>query len=138
MSLEQASKFGTIDDVVNMLQLQGALFYFVLPCLITLLIIYVIRAIKRKTAHRAARKDGVADRKDGVTDSKDGVTDRKDGVDDRKKQTTPVNNIKHKVSKPFSSTDIMLKQLDNIDEPIIKSKYSNLAINFDTQGRSIK
>lgn len=131
MSLEQASKFGTIDDVVNMLQLQGALFYFVLPCLITLLIIYVVRAIKRKTAHRAARKDGVAYRKDGVTD-------RKDGVDDRKKQTTPVNNIKHKVSKPFSSTDIMLKQLDNIDEPIIKSDYSNLAINFDKQGRSIK
>ena len=124
MSLEQASKFGTIDDVVNMLQLQGALFYFVLPCLITLLIIYVVRAIKRKTAHRAARKDGVAD--------------RKDGVEHKKKQTTHANNIKHKESKPFSSTDTMMKQLDKMDEPIIKSDYSNLAINFDKQGRSIK
>ena len=121
MSLEQASKFGTIDDVVNMLQLQGALFYFVLPCLITLLIIYVARAIKRKTARKTTRK-----------------ADRKSDRADKKKQTTPVKNIKHKVSKPFSSEDVMMKQLDNLDEPIIKSEYSNLAINFDKQGRSIK
>lgn len=121
MSLEQASKFGTIDDVVNMLQLQGVLFYFVLPCLCALLSIYVIRAIKRKTARKTTRK-----------------ADRKSDRADKKKQTTPVKNIKHKVSKPFSSTDSMLKQLDNIDEPIIKSEYSNLAINFDKQGRSIK
>ena len=121
MSLEQASKFGTIDDVVNMLQLQGALFYFVLPCLCALLIIYVIRAIKRKKARKTTIK-----------------ADRKSDRAYKKKQTTPVKNIKHKDSKPFSSTDVMLKQLDNLDEPIIKSEYSNLAINFDKQGRSIK
>jgi hypothetical protein len=121
MSLEQASKFGTIDDVVNMLQLQGVLFYFVLPCLCALLSIYVIREIKRKTARKTTRK-----------------ADRKSDRADKKKQTTTVKNIKHKVSKPFSSADVMMKQLDNLDEPIIKSGYSNLAINFDKQGRSIK
>ena len=121
MSLEQASKFGTIDDVVNMLQLQGVLFYFVLPCLITLLIVYVIRAIKRKTARKTTRK-----------------ADRKSDRADKKKQNVSAKDIKHKVSKPFSSTDIMLKQLDNLEEPIIKSEYSNLAINFDKQGRGIK
>lgn len=123
MSLEQASKFGTIDDVVNMLQLQGVLFYFVLPCLCVLLSIYVIRAIKRKTARKT---------------NKCAKTDRKLDTEHKKKQTTPVKNIKHKVSKPFSSADVMMKQLDNLDEPIIKSEYSNLAINFDKQGRSIK
>lgn len=128
MSIEQASKFGTIDDVVNMLQLQGALFYFVLPCLITLLIIYVVRAIKRKTARKTT----------GETAGKEGVADRKINTAHKKKQITSVNNIKHKDSKPFSSTDSMLKQLDDIDEPIIKSEYSNLAINFDKQGISIK
>ena len=130
MSLEQASKFGTIDDVVNMLQLQGVLFYFVLPCLCVLLSIYVIRAIKRKTA-RKTNKCAKADRKDAVAD-------RKIDTEHKKKQNVSVNYIKHKVSKPFSSADVMMKQLDNLDEPIIKSEYSNLAINFDKQGRGIK
>ena len=102
-----------------------------------MLITYAIRAIKRKTA-RKAHKCGLANGKGHRAEAKEDVTDRKIDTAHKKNQATPVSNIKHKDSKPFSSADVMMKQLDSIEEPIIKSEYSNLAINFDKQGRSIK
>ena len=45
MGIEQASNLGSVDDVVNMIQVFGILTYFVLPLILALLVIYIARYI---------------------------------------------------------------------------------------------
>lgn len=125
MGLEQASNFGTVQDVANMLQLQGAIFYFVLPFIGALLVIYFIRYLKKKADRKADLKIEQANAK-------------KQEKQVQKKQQTIANQRRHKPSRPFQTKEVMLHQLDDIEEPLIKSDYNNLTINFDKRGKIIK
>ncbi len=131
MGLEQASDVGSIQDVTNMLQLQGALFYFVLPFISTLLIIYFVRYLKKRADRKTDLKIEQANAKE-----KEKQLGKNQQEVIKKQQITKTK--RHKPSRPFPSNEYMMHLLDDIDEPLIKSDYNNLTINFDKNGRIIK
>ena len=124
MGIEQASDVGTIQDVANMLQLQGALFYFVLPFISVLLIIYFVRYLKKRADKKTDLKIEQANAKE-----KDKQLEKRQQEVIRKQQIN--NRRRHKPSRPFHNTEYMMNLLNDIDD-------SNLAINFDKNGRIIK
>lgn len=122
MNLQQASNLGTVDDVANMLNLQFAAFYFLIPLITLCIFAFAFRWRKIKRKQKKEEKER-----------------------QRKLKEQQEKQIKHqkemqkkKVDSIFGSTEKMMQQLDDISEPLVKSDYNNLTINFDKNGKMIK
>lgn len=132
MGIEQASNLGSIDDVVNMIQVFGIITYFVLPFILALLIIYIGRYIKKRSDKKKAAK---LEKEKQLEIEKQAKKIQKEQIE---KQKIIIKNNRIKANKIFNDKEYMLRQLDDIKEPTIKSEYRNLAINFDKNGKMIK
>lgn len=110
MSLDNASNLGTTDDIVNYIEIFIFLIKLISPLLVILILIGIIRYIKKTI---------------------DKYKTRKELIDKKKK------DIEEQRNKIFKSDEEMLKRLDNISEPLDKSKYSKLDITFNTNGKAI-
>lgn len=132
MGIEQASNLGSIDDVVNMIQVFGIITYFVLPFILALLIIYIGRYIKKRSDKKKAAK---LEKEKQLEIEKQAKKIQKEQIE---KQKIIIKNNRIKANKIFNDKEYMLRQLDDVKEPTIKSEYRNLAINFDKNGKMIK
>lgn len=132
MGIEQASYLGSIDDVANMVQVFGILTYFVMPFILVLLIVYFVRYMKKRSAKKKAAK---LEKEKQLEIEKQAKKIQKEQIE---KQKVIIKNNRIKANKIFNDKEYMLRQLDDIKEPAIKSEYRNLAINFDKNGKMIK
>lgn len=129
MGIEQASNLGSIDDITNMIQVFGVITYFVLPFILALLIIYIARYIKKRSDKKKAAK---LEKEKQLEIEKQAKKIQKEQIEKQK------IIIKNKANKIFNDKEYMLRQLDDVKEPTIKSEYRNLTINFDKNGKMIK
>lgn len=129
MGIEQASNLGSIDDIANMIQVFGIITYFVLPFILAILIIYIARYIKKRSDKKKAAK---LEKEKQLEIEKQAKKIQKEQIEKQK------IIIKNKANKIFNDKEYMLRQLDDVKEPTIKSEYRNLAINFDKNGKMIK
>lgn len=132
MGIEQASNLGSIADIANMIQVFGIITYFVLPFILVLLIVYFVRYMKKRSDKKKAAK---LEKEKQLEIEKQAKKIQKEQIE---KQKVIIKNNRIKANKIFNDKEYMLRQLDDIKEPTIKSEYRNLAINFDKNGKMIK
>lgn len=151
MGLQQASKVGSISDIIDIILFQGTLFYFLLPLIGIALAIYLLRSIKKHIDKKEDEKIDAANRNNKSNQNNKVQLNKQNNnikqnltkvnltkASNRNSNTINLTRVKHKSSRPLGTTETMLKKLDNIEEPIVKSEYRNLAINFDKNGKIIK
>lgn len=125
MKLDEASRFGDIQDVINNVQLFGILIKIVFPIIAILVSIEIIKMIKRAIKRKMQRDEL-----------------KKQQKKEKEKQQKKLNSIKKKekqrIDKLYKDNDFLMKQLEGTHEPLDKSAYRDLDITFDKNGKAIR
>lgn len=116
-------------DVFEQFSLFYTIIKYIWPVIVVLALIPITRYVLKRIKIRAQEKEAERLRK-------------KQQEEIRKKQQSQINrqmqNRKKEINKFYKNNDMMLKQLDNIEEPVDKSKYRDLNMYFDETGKAKK
>lgn len=128
----EAANVGSVGDVANMVQVFGICMYFVAPLIIGLLVVYFIRYLNKRAKRR---EDQRLEKINANKEQKEHNKIEKQKIDKNRHIQT---QKQQRINRFFNNKEAMLSRLDDIDEPIVKSDYNNLTLNFDKQGKAIK
>ena len=114
MSLDEASRIGNTQDVINAMKLFIIIFKFVTPFIALLIFIEIVRIIN-KTSKRKAKQNEI-----------------------KRKQKKEKDRKKKEIDKLYENDEWLMKRLDDTYEPFDKSAYNRLDLTFDKNGKAIK
>jgi len=118
MRLEDTSRLGDVQDVIDNIQIFIVLIELISPFLILLICITAFRLIRKALNRRAQQKK----------------IQRKQLAEIKAAQKVE----KKKIDKLYKNDEFLYKQLDGTKEPYDKSNYSSLDITIDKNGKVIK
>lgn len=118
---DNASDFSYATDAINSIQLLKTVLMITIPAIAVLIVIATLIWLNRYMKYKSKQKDTVKKKKE--------KEQRKIKEQQKKK--------KEHIDKLFENDEFLMKQVENIEEPVDKSKYHKLDLIFGTDGKVI-
>ena len=118
---DNASDFSYTTDAINSIQLLKTALMIAIPAIAVLVIIATLIWFNRYMKYKSKKKE----------------TAKKKKEKEQRKIKEQQKKKKEHIDKLFEDDNFLMKQVENIEEPVDKSKYHKLDLIFGTDGKVI-